>query len=229
MQNGGGDTMTYRDYITKHLKSSFLSSFLSLFHRNSSAEEVAVSRKEKNANEVIRLSKKQADIKRAINGMVTCRVDKRTDIITLSVVSQDPLVSAIIVDTVAHRLQQYIIKYRTSKAKSDLDYTLEIQKEAQQQYASFADKHIDIAFETPRQRLKELENEMNLKYQTYSQITQQVQLAKAKVQERTPAFTVIEPAVVPTKKNGPARTLIVLGFLLVAVIGTSVWILAKKK
>jgi uncharacterized protein involved in exopolysaccharide biosynthesis len=53
-------------------------------------------------------------------------------------------------------------------------------------------------------------------------------LAKAKVQERTPVFTVIEPAVVPTRKNAPARTLIVLGFIFIAFIGTSVWILVKR-
>jgi len=55
-----------------------------------------------------------------------------------------------------------------------------------------------------------------------------VQIARAKVQERTPAFTVIEPAVVPVQKNGPARTIIVLGFMFVAFIGTSLWALAKK-
>ncbi len=229
-----GKKITFYEYLEKHQKASLLSLFLSLFHRSPSEDATAVNSKTGD-REVIHLTEKQMAIKKAVNKMVTCHVDKRTDIITLSVVSQDPIVSAILVDTVACRLQQYIIKYRTSKAESDLNYSLKIQQEektrfeeAQQQYTSFADKHIDVVFETPRQRLKTLENDMNLKYQTYSQVTQQVQLAKAKVQERTPVFTVIEPAVVPTRKNAPARTLIVLGFIFIAFIGTSVWILVKR-
>lgn len=167
--------------------------------------------------------------------MVSCQVDKRTDIITISVTTQDPLISAILADTVTHRLQQYIVKYRTKKAKNDLDYAILLQQEAkrqfddiQQQYTSFVDRHLDMAFETTRQKAKDLENDMNFKYQMYTQVSQQVQLAKAKVQERTPSFSEIEPAVVPIKKDGPARTLIVLGFMLIAAIGTSIWILAKK-
>ncbi len=224
--------ITLYDYITKHQRSSLLSYPLSWF-KSSAKDDKKQATNTKNS--VVKLTKLQDKVKKAINGMVSCQVDKRTDIITISVTTQDPLISAILADTVTHRLQQYIVKYRTKKAKNDLDYAILLQQEAkrqfddiQQQYTSFVDRHLDMAFETTRQKAKDLENGMNFKYQMYTQVSQQVQLAKAKVQERTPSFSEIEPAVVPIKKDGPARTLIVLGFMLIAAIGTSIRILAKK-
>lgn len=48
-----------------------------------------------------------------------------------------------------------------------------------------------------------LENEMQLAFNTYSQCAQQLQLAKMKLQERTPVYTTIQPATVPQKPCGP--------------------------
>ena len=44
-------------------------------------------------------------------------------------------------------------------------------------------------------------------------MTTQYQAAKAKVQERTPAFTVIQGAAVPLKAAGPRRTIFVISML----------------
>ena len=60
---------------------------------------------------------------------------------------------------------------------------------------------------------------MQLKYTIYQQVVEQLQLAKAKVQERTPAFTIVQEASVPVKHSSRPKivTLIIwmiLGFLL---------------
>jgi len=60
---------------------------------------------------------------------------------------------------------------------------------------------------------------------------QQMQMARAKVQEHTPAFTQIQPATVPLKKDGPKRMTIVLAFMFFAFVLTSIHVLiqdAKK-
>ena len=46
----------------------------------------------------------------------------------------------------------------------------------------------------------------------------QEQAAKAKVQERTPAFTVVKGAAVPIKAAKPKRMLFVLGMCFLAII-----------
>ena len=60
---------------------------------------------------------------------------------------------------------------------------------------------------------------MQLKYNIYQQVVGQRQLAQAKLQERTPAFTIIQQASVPVKHSSRPKvvTLIIwmlLGFLL---------------
>ena len=66
---------------------------------------------------------------------------------------------------------------------------------------------------------------MQLKYNTYTTFSNQLQAAIAKVQERTPAFTIIQGAEVPQKPTGPKRVLFVLSMTFVAFIGTSVYVL----
>ena len=55
-------------------------------------------------------------------------------------------------------------------------------------------------------------------------MTTQYQAAKAKVQERTPAFTVVKGAAVPIKAAKPKRMLFVLGMLVLAFIITTLYI-----
>ena len=69
---------------------------------------------------------------------------------------------------------------------------------------------------------------MQLQYRTYSQISAQLQLAEAKVQEETPAFTILQPASVPLKKSGPRRKMIVLAFLFLGFVGTTAYMLYKE-
>ena len=52
----------------------------------------------------------------------------------------------------------------------------------------------------------------------------QYQAAKAKVQERTPAFTIVKGAAVPVKASGPKRMIFVLSMLFLAFIATTLYI-----
>ena len=64
---------------------------------------------------------------------------------------------------------------------------------------------------------------MQLKYNTYTTLMTQYQAAKAKVQERTPAFTLVQGAAVPIKPAGPKRMIFVIGMCVLAVFGTSLY------
>ena len=83
-------------------------------------------------------------------------------------------------------------------------------------------------YQTARTKLVNLENEMQLQFNAYNSIAQQLMASEAKVQEETPSFTTLQSATVPVKKSGPARTKIVLVLVFLAFLGTSVWILHKE-
>lgn len=169
---------------------------------------------------------KVANIKQAI----TAEVDKKTAKTTISVTLQDPKVTAIVADSVVAKLQQYIIDYRIKKAKEDCAYLEQLYKERQQEYydaqskyAHYFDSNRNIALQSVRAEQERLQNDMNLAYQVYSQVAQQLQVARAKIQEEKPVFAVVEPATVPLQPSGTSRKMILVGIVFLAVCSTGAW------
>ena len=179
-----------------------------------------------------KLTLKQAAIVKGLSNRIMVSVEKRTGVTTLSVQMQDPLISAALTDTVMHRLQDYITDYRTNKARHDLAFTEKLYKEAkenyytaQQRYARHVDGNLDVILQSYRSEQERLQNEMTLAYGVYNQLAQQLQMAKAKVQEITPVYTVVQPAVVPLRPIKPNKIMILFGFVFLAAAGSSMWIL----
>lgn len=183
----------------------------------------------------IELNIKEATQLGNLRKVITAETDKKTGITTLSVTLQDPKVAATMADTVVSKLQQYISDYRTSKAKEDCLYLEKLYKErqqeyyaAQQRYAHYVDANSNMVFQSTMAERERLQNDMNLAYQVYSQVAQQLQVARAKVQEEKPVFAVVEPAVVPLNPSGTSRKVIVVGFVFLAVALTGAWMLLGK-
>lgn len=174
-------------------------------------------------------------IAKALSGRISVSVDKKTGVTTLSVTMQDPVISAQITDTVMHRLQNYITDYRTNKARHDLAFTERLYAEAQadyeqaqKKYAQFVDANQNIILRSYMAEQERLQNEMSLAYQVYTQVSQQLQMAKAKVQEITPVYTVVQPATVPLRASKPNKIMILIGFVFLAGVGCVGWILFVK-
>lgn len=197
------------------------------------------SKSNKNTVDNFHLTIEQDAIANAIKGCVRCGVDRKTSMITISVITQDPLVSATLADTVQAKLQEYIIDYRTKKTRNDLEYAKKLYQdaearyvEARQKYTQFSDANNDVTVPSYLTQRDELENEMQMRYNTFAQMGQQVQTARDKLREQTPAFTQIQPATVPLKKDGPKRMTIMIGFVFLAFVVTSILILvidARRK
>lgn len=184
----------------------------------------------------IELNKEDATKLKILRQQITAEVEKKTAITTLSVTLQDPKVTATIADSVVSKLQQYITTYRTSKAKEDCQYLEKLFKErqqeyydAQQRYARYVDANSNVVFQSTMAERERLQNDMNLAYQVYSQVAQQLQVARAKVQEEKPVFAVVEPAVVPLDPSGISRKVIVLGIIFLTVAFTGAWELLGKQ
>lgn len=183
----------------------------------------------------IELSEEDAAKLDGLRKAIAAEADKKTGITTLTVTLQDPKVAATMADTVVSKLQQYISAYRTSKAKEDCQYLEMLYKErqqeyyaAQQRYARYVDANSNMVFQSTMAERERLQNDMNLAYQVYSQVAQQLQVARAKVQEEKPVFAVVEPAVVPLQPSGTSRKVIVVGFIFLAVALTGAWQLWGK-
>lgn len=180
------------------------------------------------------LSPQQNDIIDGAKGKVKCTVDKRTGIIIIKVQDQNPQVCAIIAKEACKELQKFITEYRTSKARVDFDYYDKLCKKAESDfenarinYASYSDGHQNVILESSKSKIERLRNEMQIKQEIYSNLNTQRQLALAKLQEATPAFTIIQNPSVPSKPEGPKRTLISLASTLISFIIMCLYLITK--
>lgn len=171
----------------------------------------------------------------ALRNRISTSVDTKTSVVTIDVQMQDPVVSAMLADTVVSRLQNYITAYRTDKARQDLKYAERINQEAredyykaQQRYADYLDRNQGLAFRSAETVKERLANEASLAFNLYNQTAQQVQTAQAKVQETTPVYAIITPATVPVKPSSPRKALILVGFTFLAFVACAAWILFGK-
>lgn len=181
------------------------------------------------------LPRQDNEVVESIKRKIKLDVDKKTGVITATVKDQDRLICKTIADSVRSQLQSFITEYRTNKARVDLEYYKKLAAEAKrdyerarQLYGSYSDANTDVVLQSYRSKQDDLENDMQLKFNTYSALSTQLQQAKAKVQERTPAFTLLKGAEVPIKPAGPKRMLFVIGMLFLTFLGTIVWILKDE-
>ena len=167
---------------------------------------------------------------------VECKIDKKTNLISIDVTAQDPYVVAQLADSVKNRLQDFLTGYRTKKARYDLEYALKLNKQAKKDYerarllySEYVDANQEIYLLSAMQKQNDLENEMQLQYNNYTATSAQVLTAQAKVQETTPSFTTVQSATVPLGPSGPKKELIMIICLFLAALGTTIYALSKEK
>lgn len=160
--------------------------------------------------------------------------EKKTGVTTITVTMQSPEISAYIADTIISYLQSYIIDYRTQKARMDLVYTEELYEESKTNYyktqaglAEYIDANMNVVSAKFRTTQERLQNEAGLAYSVYNQMAQQLQMAKVKVQDTTPVFTVIQPAVQPLHPSKPSKKIILFSSLCVSFLGVIIYILRR--
>ncbi|SDN72248.1 chain-length determining protein [Prevotella communis] len=227
----GNIETTYHDYLQKHQKPVIwfvpIDWMKNLFRSKQKAEERTI--------DPYNLSKDEDAIAGSIRNNIKINFDKKTAVISISIKDQDPLICKTIGDSVKERLQEFITDYRTSKARTDYEYYMKLTMEAKQeyektrqQYGRMADASTNVALKSLELQLEDMENDLQLRYNTYTTLNTQMQASKAKVQERTPAFTVIKGASVPIKPAGPKRMIFVAFMLMLTFAGTSLYILRKQ-
>ena len=217
---------TYFNYIANEQKKPWWSSLTSIFKKDSLVKDFFSNPYE--------LTKKQDGIVSKVREDISINVNSKTGVITISALAQDPYISKELTDSVKEKLQEYITTYRTNKARADLNYYKKLTAEAKrdyerarQLYASSSDASTRVSLKSVELRLEDLENDMQLKFNAYTNLNSQMQAANAKVQERTPAFSLLKGASVPIKPDSPKRMIFVLVVMIIASLFVSIWILRK--
>lgn len=231
----GSVSTDYYTYLSKHQKKNWLTepfkkaknSVVKMFSSKKSSGPTKGKKLDS-----FKLSEYDYGLFENVKEKITCSVDKKTEVITITVRDQDRLVSATMADSVRQRLQDFITDYRTRKTRLDVQHYQHLTdsanleyRSAVNEYAQFCDANQDIILQSQQSKRDELENEMQLKYNTYTAMAAQLEAMKAKLQERTPAFTVLKSATVPIMPTGPKRLIFIVGMLVIATIVAAGWCL----
>ena len=182
------------------------------------------------------MSRKDFLLMQKVMKNISCAVDRKTSVITINVKDQDPLICATMADSVKNHLQDFIIRYRTSKASEDIIHYQEMRDSAEREYdavmasySRFCDAHQNVILQSFQSERDKLEKDLELKQNSLVAMETQLQSTKVKLQEKTPAFTTLKSAMVPVLPEGPKRMLFVIGMMILSFVLTSVYVLRKQQ
>lgn len=238
MLKGKEETVLLKDYIKEYQKDAWWNSIIKFpFKILGWVVSLFSDNKEDELHELnpFMLNSSETSLIKTLRSLIKVSLDKKTAVLSIDVTMQDPLVSAIVADSVTSKLQSYITEYRTSKAKIDMEFAKKLYDEAKseyyiamEKYAEYLDRNQNIMQRRNKIQEEKLNNEMQLAYNVYTQSAQQLQLAQVKVQENTPIFAQIQPPTVPIKPVKPSKLTILIGFTFLGFVLSSIWIFAQE-
>lgn len=186
------------------------------------------------ANGLVNLDKKSNAILLNLKNRITAEIDKKTGVITISVKLPDPVAAASVSYFAQQYLTDYVTKYRTEKSVKEVIFLKKRQQEAKDRYdqalhtlSNYRDQNRNLFLNVAKDQEKKLQYEVDLAYNLYSSLNNQLADAQIKTHRETPVIKVLEPAQVPIKKNSPKRALITIGFLFFGIFVSAVSVLLK--
>lgn len=172
---------------------------------------------------------------RYVMGQLEPRIDieAKGKIITVKVKMPEPYLSAELNTVVLKNVIDYVTRYKTEKQKNNLSFIEDRTKEAEEKFkqsqlrlAIFKDSNQGVVTQTALTREEQLQAELNLAFNLYNTLAQELEQTRIRLKKETPLFTEFEPVTVPLQKAEPniPKTIllytglgIVLGFLVVVL------------
>lgn len=142
--------------------------------------------------------------------------------------------AAVIADNVRKTLEKFVTDYKLDKVAADLAFVEKNYKDArldflqkQANLASFQDANRGLVSAVARTTERSLSNDYELAFTVYNELAKQREQAQLAVTENKPVLTVINPVTIPNEKSAPKRSMIMAVFLILGLIVSIGWILAK--
>lgn len=161
---------------------------------------------------------------RELEKRVALILDDRRGYLQLSALMPEPLLAAEVAQAALGLLQRYIMRLKTEKVQSNLEFVQERYDEARHKFeqiqtlrASFRDANRNTTRYAAQTTLERLDAEYSLAMNIYSELAMQLEQARIKVKEEIPLLTVISPVTIPFRKDKPRRMIIICIFALIGV------------
>lgn len=181
------------------------------------------------------LSRRQSLVLNALQHRIAISVDKKTGVITATATMQDPLVAGSDSRLDGRQAGSVHVRVPHRKAKRDLAFTQNMFDEARQFNTTKPSSTMPgpwtltatLRASRRKSNWTRLQNEQQLAFGVYSQLAQQLENAKIKVQEQMPCVTIIEPASVPVNRSNMGKPTILFIFVFLGLMAGIGYVVIK--
>jgi Uncharacterized protein involved in exopolysaccharide biosynthesis len=158
--------------------------------------------------------------------------DAQSASMAIEVKSLSPEISAQMAMYTFEILSEYVIDFKTEKARQNMKFIEARFEEAKQRFyqtqnelSAFRDRNQNLSFSSVRTQEERLQAEYNLASSLYNNLAVQLDQAKIKVQEDIPQLSILNPPVVSYQPSKPNIPLIMAISVFMGVILGFFWVL----
>lgn len=195
--------------------------------------DVPLSAAERDSTSLPVMSKEEKEVYDIIQNAISLELNTKEGYVTLGYTFPEAEGAAQITERIRQTLEQYVIGYKTEKAKDDLAFVEQSYEEAKKVFiqkqtnlAAFLDANRGLTTALARATEERLRNEYNIAFTVYNELAKQREQAQLAVRKTTPVLTVVNPVVVPAEKSAPRRGMIMIVFLFLGLIVAIGWVFA---
>jgi uncharacterized protein involved in exopolysaccharide biosynthesis len=180
------------------------------------------------------ISQEEFGLLKSFKGKFSVILNDRDGNIEVIASDKDAFISTQLVNIITKNLQARIIELRTNKIKERLEYSKNQYEQKQIEFnilqnnvADFKDSNKNISTARFMSELQKLESEYQLQQSILMSLASEFNNNKIKLNKDTPIFTVIDEVSVPNKRSEPKRSLIVIIYIFLGLVLSTVYLLAK--
>jgi uncharacterized protein involved in exopolysaccharide biosynthesis len=188
-------------------------------------------------NQLIVVEDKNKNISNAVSilrNAIKLEIDKKSGIITIKTTLNDKISCFQVTELLQVYLTKFITKYKTQKTSEELQFIEKNLSNARERYTQaisslsiYRDQNMNLFLNVAKDREKSLQHEVDLSFNMFTNLSVQFEETKLKLKRETPIYRVLEPAEIPTQKQGPKRSLIIIGFMFFGIFFSLIYVFLK--
>lgn len=182
-------------------------------------------------NGIVRISSQEQSVYNAIRGSIQYEYNTKQGVIKLGYIFPEPLAAAQVSEQLYKLLEKYVINYKTEKVQENLAFVEQSYTEARRDFlqkqanlAAYQDANRGIITATGRATEARFRSEYDIAFTIYNELAKQREQAQLSVKEEKPVLTVINPVIVPLQKSEPNTSRIIMIWVLLGLLLSSVWV-----
>jgi len=171
------------------------------------------------------MTKEESTLRNKLAETLVFTIDENDGTLIISTNMPQAVPAAQLAENAKVILQKEIINYRIKKAKEKYDFITNQYEEKKEQFikaqnalAAYVDRNVYNITEQSKIRRQELQSQYTLISSVYAELEQQKLAQSIKIQEDTPLFTTLNPAIVPLEPANGGSFMIILKYMITGFI-----------